>query len=46
MQLLQLLGPLKILGPLQLVLALMPIVVNTITTANREIYVITAIKSI
>ena len=40
------LRPLQTLGPLQLVLALEPIVINITATANKEIYVITAIKSI
>ena len=40
------LWPLQTLGPLQLVLALEPIVINITATANKEIYVITAIKSI
>ena len=44
--LLQPLRPLQTFGPFQLVLALEPIVVNTTTAANREIYVIRAIKSI
>ena len=40
------LRPLQTLGPLQVVLALQPIIVNTTSTANIEMYVITAIKSI
>ena len=42
---LQPLRPLQTLGPLQLVLALEPILINTTTTANREMYVITSIIS-